>query len=121
MATYPGSDSDPRKRRQLQGTGQEALGARTTAQFNVQHGWNYRELTKELGTVTLQQILCLFFRCSTVQISEASDQVIHPTNPTLLRDVKVPIIQVSIHLRLLHISYDYTHQVYLISSGPRQH
>ena len=25
--------------------------------------------------------------------------------------VKVPMIQVSIHLRLLHISYDYTHQV----------
>ena len=47
-------------------------------------------LTKELESVTLQPILFLFFRCSTAQLSEASDQPIHPTNPTLLRNVKIP-------------------------------
>ena len=47
------------------------------------------ELTKELRTVTLQQILFLCFRCSTAQMSEASDQVLHPINPTLVRDVEV--------------------------------
>ena len=59
-------------------------------QFKVPHGQDYTKCTRDLESVTLQQILFLYFRCATTQMSEASDRVIHPTYLTLLRDVKVP-------------------------------
>ena len=46
--------------------------------------------TRNLESVTFQLLVFLFFGCSTAQPSEASDQPIHPTNPTLLRNLKVP-------------------------------
>lgn len=68
-----------------------------------------RVFKRYMGKHNVKQVLAILN--NPMQISEALDQVLHPINPTLMGDVKVPMIQVSIHLCLLHISYDYTQQV----------
>ena len=45
---------------------------------------------KGIGNCNTPTDIVLCIRCSTAQLSEASDQASHPINPTLLRDVKVP-------------------------------